>query len=98
MGHQLTHDEMTALGLNPYWDYVDAMIDAFLSVYPEVRYSWAHVILDDGNLGDDFIDPALARDNTDNDVNLRLPDDVNYITRAFLQFLRTIPEDKRCPS
>lgn len=98
MGQQLTHAEMEALGLNPYWNYVDAMIEGFLSIYPNARYSWAHIALDDNNLDDESIDWCIEQSKRkDLDPAQVLTPEETRATVSMLMLLKSIPEDKRCP-
>lgn len=99
MGQQLTRDEMIALGLNPYWDYVATMIDAFLAVYPNARYSWAHIALDDNNLDDESIDWCIEQaKRKDLEPEQVLTAEETRATVSMLMLLKSIPEDKRCPA
>lgn len=99
MRQKLTHDEMIALGLNPHWDSIQAMIDAFLAVYPNARYSWAHIALDDDNLDDESIDWCIEQARRkDLEPEQVLTVEETRATVSILMLLKCIPEDKRCPS
>lgn len=85
--------------LNPRWDTVQKLIEAFLELYPEAEYEFAHVVLSDYNLTDEDIQSALKRFNevfpksgSNRELSVRLE-----ATEFFLKFLDCIPEEWRMP-
>lgn len=87
------------MALNPHWDAVQKLIEAFLELYPEAEDEFAHVVLSDYNLTDEDIQRALKRFNEvfpksvgNRELSARLE-----ATEYFLHFLDCIPEDWRMP-
>jgi hypothetical protein len=63
---------------------VNRLVDAYLDLYPDEAWGFAHIVLDDYNLSDDHIQWCLQRNEP------KLPQTV-----MFLQFLLSIPESER---
>lgn len=63
---------------------VNKLVDAFVELYPQEAYGFAHIVLDDYNLSDGHILWCLG---------LEVPK-LNQ-TVMFLQFLLSIPESER---
>jgi hypothetical protein len=80
------------------FEEVKARIDAFCQEWPDVEYGPAHIVMSDYNLEDYWIDeirPAVATEGAD-----RMPPEHRERSRATLAFLdelKAIPEDERCP-
>lgn len=66
---------------------VQTLIEAFLALWPEAEYGFAHIILSDYNLEDHWFDEVLANATTSL---------VDQATEHFLRLLFCIPEDERC--
>lgn len=85
---------------NQHWNAVQKMIEGFLELYPEAEYEFAHVVLSDYNLEDQWIERCLKeadeiyRNGVDQWDNLERIKATEY----FLRFLSTIPEEKRMPT
>ena len=72
------------------WIKVRNLIEAFNALVPNAEHHLAHAVLSDYNLEDSFISDAIIRC----DAEIDMKNDA-LITRKFLQFLLTIPEDQR---
>jgi hypothetical protein len=74
------------------FDQVKALIKAFLELYPQAEWGFAHIILSDYNLYDTNFDFCEG-------LYQALPYPQSQMDRAtyhFLQLLRVIPEAERC--
>ena len=70
-----------------------ALIDKFLDENPTSRYGDSHHIVDDLNLEDHWLDPAITKIET----VLWSIDELKARLRLFKE-LKEIPEDDRCPA
>ena len=73
------------------WKLVAQLIDAFTVIYPDAEWGYAHVVISDLNLEDEYIETCLAKFEA---VENKVPEEI--ATVALLQILLTIPEDDRC--
>lgn len=74
------------------FDEVRAIVNAFLKMYPDASWGFAHTVLEDDNFDSHFISSAIQEGLQAEPSEWRDP------TIAFLQFLMSIPEELRLDS